>query len=393
MNKGFRRWLSSRFFSNLGKQIQETVIAWQIFKLTNDPLALGFLGLAEAVPFIGIALWAGHLVDRREKRHFILRAQIGLVASSVVLFLTTFMDQPPILIFYVITAWVGLCASFENISTSAYGQLLIPKDKFPWAMGWNLGLFQVASLAGPPLAGYLLAHVEARSIYAVIAVLLTASVISAMCLSPIHVQTTGPAEESGLDRVKHGLKFIWSQPLILSAMVLDMVAVLFGDVVALYPFFADKWGAGSVGFGFLKAASGIGSGFVSAAQAIKQFVRPSWTALRWVVAVFGLCIIGFALSPNIYLAVMFIAIGGAADGISVIIRQTTYQALTPDHLRGRVASVSSIFIWTSNELGAFESGLVARFIGVVPSALVGGLICVSSVFVMTYLFRKKIPST
>ncbi len=391
MNKGFRRWLSSRFFSNLGKQIQVTVIAWQIYKLTGNPLALGLIGLSEAIPFIGIALWAGHMVDHGEKRSFIMGAQVGLLLGALALLSFTFLPKPPLFLFYLATAWYGFCSSFENISTNAYAQLLISKESYPKAMGWNLGFFQTTVIAGPPIAGWLLTRLDPRPIYGIVALLLATSIACASLLSPIRTHNKEEGElESGLGRVKNGLKFIWTQPRILSAMSLDMVAVLFGDVVALYPFFAVKLGAGSIGFGFLKAATGIGSGLVSAVQAVRPFVRRSWTALRAVVFVFGLCIVCFSLSPNIYLAVLFLMMGGAADGVSVIIRQTTYQALTPDHLRGRVAAVSSMFIWTSNEIGAFESGLLARFAGVVPSAVIGGFICMASVFVMTKAFQGKI---
>jgi hypothetical protein len=213
----------------------------------------------------------------------------------------------------------------------------------------------------------------------------------AMCLHPIHVaQVSTEEDESAFERIKSGLRFIRSQPLILAVMSLDMVAVLFGDAVALFPFFADRLGAGPIGFGFLKAAPGMGSGLISFMQATRPFVKQTWGALKIVVTIFGLGMIAFALAPNIYLAVFFLMISGAADGISVIIRQSVYQALTPDHLRGRVASVSGIFISTSNEVGAFESGFVARFIGVVPSVIVGASLCLASVGVMHHIFRKSL---
>ncbi len=392
MKKSFSYWLGSRFFSNFGKQLQATAIAWQIFQLTRDPLALGMLGLVEAVPFVGIALWAGHLVDRHEKRSFMIRSEVGLFLSSCALLAGTLMDHPPVWFFYLITAFTGLCTSFENVSTSAYGQLLIPKHEFPKAMGWNLGLFQAALITGPIAGGWLLLHFSARALYGVAGVFILISLVLAVRLHPIHVPPPTGETESGLERVKHGLRFIWSQPMILAAMSLDMVAVLFGDVVALYPFFADRLNAGSIGFGFLKAAPGFGSATISAIQAARPFVRPTWRALRIVVFVFGLCMIAFALSPNIFLAVFFLALGGAADGVSVIIRQSIYQASTPDHLRGRVSSVSSIFISTSNEVGAFESGLAAKFLGIVPSVLIGGTITLLSVGVMTRVFRERFRS-
>ncbi|MCG3205606.1 MAG: Enterobactin exporter EntS [Elusimicrobia bacterium] len=392
MKNAFRLWLGSRFFSSLAKQIQSTVVAWQVFTLTHDPLAVGLLGLVWALPFSGIALWAGHLVDQHEKRQFMLRAEIGFMVCAAALLANGLRSAPSLYVVYGIVAFSGFCASFENISFSAYSQILISKEKFPRAMGWNLGFFQATVVCGPLLAGWLLRHVPATAIYALVGSLFLVSFVIALKLPlmPALSALPGASLEGSLERIKSGLKFICSQPLMLAAMSLDMVAVLFGDVVALYPFFADRLGAGSLGFGFLKAAPGLGSGLISAVQATRPFVRPSWLTLRVVVTLFGVCIILFALSPNIYLAALFLALGGASDGISVIVRQSIYQAHTPDHFRGRVAAVSSIFIATSNEIGEFESGLAARLMGVVPSVLLGGAICLSSVGIMSRIFRGRI---
>ncbi len=391
MNKAFQWWLGSRFFAHYAKQIQSTAIVWQVYTLTNDPLAVGLLGLAWAVPFSSIALWAGQLVDQQEKRKFMLRAKVGLMLSSIALLINGLMPVPSLLLVYTAVAFSGFCSSFGMISSSAYAQVLIPKEQFPRAMGWNLGFFQAAVVTGPLTGGWLLRHVEPGSIFMLTAGLFLISVLFATRLPPMQSpQAPGLLEESALLRIKMGLKFIRSQPLILAAMSLDMVAVLFGDVVALYPFFASRLGAGPFGFGLLKAAPGIGSGLISAYQAFRPFVRPSWFSLRVVVTVFGASMILFALSPTFGFAVFFLMVGGAADGVSVIIRQSLYQALTPDHFRGRVAAVSSIFISTSNEIGEFESGLTARWWGVVNAVLVGGTICLLSVPLMSRLFRKHL---
>lgn len=391
MKKAFRIWLGSKFLSTLAKQIQSTVVAWQVFTLTNDPLAVGTLGLVWAVPFSGIALWAGHLVDRHDKRAFMIGAEIGFLICSLALLLNGLLPTPSIFLVYVVVAITGFCSSFEMISFSAYAQLLVTKEEFPKMMGWNLGFFQVAGIFGPISGGWLLRHVAPTPMYLMVGAIFVASLIFALRLAPMAaVAAPGAPQESAPQRIKAGLRFIKSQPLMLAAMSLDMVAVLFGDVVALYPFFAANLGSGSLGFGCLKAASGVGSGLMSVAQALRPFVKPSWLSLRAVVTIFGACMIFFALSPNIYLATLFLAIGGAADGVSVIIRQSIYQALTPDHFRGRVAAVSSIFIATSNEIGEFESGLAAKLIGVVPSVLVGGTICLSSVLVMSRVFGPKL---
>lgn len=392
MRKAFRFWLGSRFFANFAKQIQSTAIAWQVYKLTNDPLAVGFLGLAWAVPFSGIALWAGQLIDQQEKRKFMFRAKSGLILCSLTFLANSLSAHPSLLLVYAVVAFSGFCASFEMIASSSYAQQLIPRDQFPRAMGWNLGFFQAAVVTGPIFGGWLLNHVEPAFIFILTCGLFSVSFLFVTRLAPMPAALSlpGSPEESGLQRIKMGLKFIRSQPLMLAAMSLDMVAVFFGDVVSLFPFFAARLGAGPLGFGCLRAASAVGSGLVSAVQAFRPFVNPTWFSLRAAVTVFGCCILCFGLAPNIYFAVLFLAIGGAADGVSVIVRQSIYQALTPDHFRGRVAAVSSIFIATSNEIGEFESGLTARWWGIVNAVLVGGSICLISVPVFNRIFGARI---
>lgn len=384
----FRRWLTSRFFSNFPKQMQELAVYWQVYQLTKDPLALGFIGLAQALPFIGISLWAGHMVDRHDKRRFMIFSEAGQLVATLGLFALSCRPNPPLFPIYICMGLVGFCGSFENISASAYIYSLVSKEHFPRAAAWNLSFFQAAIIGGPLTAGWLLHHFTPKHIYGLAAVCLAISFLLALSLKSVHTVPVIEEDESDWARVKSGLIFIRSQPLILAAMSLDMVAVLFGDCIALFPIFADMLNVGPTGLGLLRAAPPVGSLILSSLQSFRPMVRVSWGMLKTVVVVFGASMIGFALAKSLPWAVLFLAIGGMADGTSVIIRQSIYQALTPDHLRGRVASVSLIFISSSNEIGVFESGVAARFLGVVPSVIFGGCMTLGTVVAMSWVFRR-----
>lgn len=382
------RWLASRFFSNFAKQMQDLVVYWQVYQLTKDPLALGFLGLSQALPFIGIALWAGHMVDRHEKRGFLIFSEVGHLTATLGLFALTFLPNPPLFVFYVCIGLVGFFSSFENISAATYLHTYIQKSEFPRAAAWNLSCFQAAIISGPLLGGWILHEFTPRVAYGTAAICLLFSFVLATTLEKVRGEVKSPEPESDWERVKSGLRFIRSQPLIMAAMSLDMVAVLFGDCVALFPIFADILGVGPTGLGLLRAAPPIGSLILSSLQSMRPIVRISWGTLKFVVFIFGLSMIGFALSKTMPFALLFLAVGGMADAVSVIVRQSIYQALTPDHLRGRVASVSLIFISSSNEIGSFESGLSARLLGTIQSVLFGGFMTLGTVGAAGWIFRK-----
>jgi MFS family permease len=355
--------------------------------LYRDPLALGFIGLSLAIPFIGAALWAGHLVDQHEKRKFMIMSEAGHVMTSLGLFALTFLDKPPLIPIYLLLGWQGFCSSFENIAATAYAQSTISKEDFPRAAGWNLALFQAAIIIGPIFGGWMLAHSNARVVYAFIAIVLCISCLLATTLQKAEPHAIETEEEPAWQRVKMGLKFIRSERLILGSMALDMVAVLFGDCVGLFPIFAERLGVGPMGLGILRASPPIGSLCVSLLQSMRPFVVVGWKTLKIVVAVFGVAMICFAFSHTMWISMLCLIVSGAADGISVIVRQSIYQSMTPAHLRGRVSSVSLIFISSSNEIGDFESGFTAKLMGVVPAVLFGGVMTLVSVLGMGWWFR------
>jgi MFS family permease len=379
--------MGARFCANFARQILLTVVEWEIYERTKDPLALGLIGLTIAIPFILSSLWAGHIVDQHDKRRVMILSELALALCAVSLIAISSWNAAPIALLYAVVAVAGFCISFESISFSVFGQMLIPKAHFPKAAAWNLIVFQAAVILGPITGGKLLTHATARFGFGVSLSFFILSWIflqSLQSLPPMPPQVLEPT----LHRIRAGFRFIWSQPRILSAMSLDMVAVLFGDAIALFPIFSDRLGGGASGFGYLMAAPAIGSGLISAIQAWRPFVRPNWTWLRAVVLVFGFGMIAFAFMPSLPLAIACLIVTGASDGVSVIIRQSIYQALTPDPMRGRVSAVTGIFISTSNEIGAFESGALAKLIGVVPAVVFGGLMCMGSVAAMTPVFRN-----
>lgn len=388
MEKEFPLWLSARFFSHLARFAISTVVTWQVFVLTRDPLALGLIGLSEAIPFLALSLWAGDVTDRHGKRGIMILAVAGLFISAAALYLISFLEKPPLILFYLVIAFVGMCVSFESASASAFAYSIIPKQRYSRAAAMNLATFQSAIIAGPLLGGWVLSHASAQAVYAFAGVFSILSCGLMFRLTPLPPITAVHAPDASVfNRIKSGLKFIRSERLILACMSLDMVAVLFGDAVALFPIFADRFGAGPVGYGFLRAAPAIGSWLLSAVQTFRPFIVPSWKSLRLTILAFGSAIMCFALSSNIELAFLFLLLGGIADGISVIVRQSIYQALTPESYRGRMAAVSGIFIKTSNEIGAFESGAAAKLFGVVPSVLFGATVTLLSVLTFGRIFK------
>jgi MFS family permease len=383
--RDFYFWFTARFATNLARTTLEVALIWRVFKLTDSPLALGLMGLAEAVPFLLTSFWAGHLVDRHHKRPFMTGSAAAMLACAAVLFLfghrvrTTFL-------FYAATAFLGAASSFANVSSSVYVQLLVPQEDYSRAVAWNLAAFTTSVILGPILGGWLLSVHSARMAFAVGGGLLALSLVLFQFLR-FNPELTPGEGESALRRIADGIRFVRSRRLMLACMSLDMIAVLFGDAVAVFPFFAERFHAGPLGFGLLRASPALGSALLSLAHATRPLVTPSWGRIKRMVALFGLFMIAFALSRNLWLSCLFLMLAGAVDGVSVIIRQNVYRTNTPDEYRGRVSAMSGIFISASNEIGAFESGLAAKLLGAVPSVVFGGCMTLATVAFMSWRFR------
>ncbi len=386
-NPRFRLWLVSRFIANFGRQMQALVVAWQVYDLVRKPLALGFVGLAEGLPFLAFGLWAGHLADRYEKKHLVTGSIGGLLLCAVALLFLSLSKTPSVIPIYIVVGITGLLTSFEFTSAGSYVQMILREEEYPRGVAWNLSLFQAATIFGPLLAGFLISHVSVTAAYGVVAMLFLISFILTSRLEKLGI-TERDAPVDSWTSIKEGLKFLGGQPLVIACMSLDMVAVLFGDVVALFPVFAEIFGVGAIGLGVLRASPALGSMILSLIEANRPFIKIGWKSFYQTVTIFGLSILAFGLSRNFYFSVIVLIIGGMADGVSVIIRQSIFQANTPNHLRGRVSSVSSIFIRLSNEVGAFESGVAATLLGTAPSVFFGGTMTLLAVIASRIYFRK-----
>lgn len=367
--------------------MQTLLVSWQVYHLTKDPLALGLIGLSEALPFFVGAFWAGHIADVAERRLILILSQVGLAISACGLLIMTHHGHPRLLLIYGFVGFSGLCTSFEVAAAGSYIQTLIPKNIFPKAAAWNLTLFTAATIFGPIIGGWIVDHFTQTLAYGTTTAFYLLSAITFFGLRKIYPSFhKNEQEDSGLKRIMTGLKFIYSEKLLLGSMTLDLFAVLFGGAVALFPIFAEKLNVGPTGLGFLYAAPAFGSMIMALIQTRFTLVKINWNSLCWVVGIFGLSMIGFALSPFFLLALFFLTISGLVDSVSVIIRSSLLQALTPDHLRGRVVSVGSVFIRSSNEIGSFESGLAAKFMGSVQSVIFGGAMTLLTVLVMRRIF-------
>jgi len=372
----FRRLILAYGTTTVAREAQIVVVGWQIFAITNDPLSLGLIGLAEALPFIAVALYAGHIADRANRRTIAIVGTIGIALSVVALLAFTVM--PSVLAarrvwpMYAVIFASGIARSFTRPAVSALSAELIPRELYPSAVAWRSSTWQFSAILGPALGGLLYGFAGPAWSYVVVLILTIAS-IAAFALIAYEAQPL-PAANLGVgESLQAGLRFLWSQPVLLSAMTLDLFSVLFGGATALLPVFAKILGVGPEGLGVLRAAPAIGSLLIGIYIAHRPPFRRAGITLFATVAVFGLCMIAFALSRNFWLSFALLTLSGVADNISVLIRGTLLQTLTPTELLGRVSAVNQIFIGSSNEIGAFESGVAARLLGTVPSVVFGGV--------------------
>ncbi len=380
--RDYRNFLLSRIFATLATQMQALVVSWQIYQMTKDPLALGLIGLVEAVVFIVFATWAGHFADQHEKRAIILNTQGLLVICAAAFF--TLSRRPGVTVywFYVVVAFTGLARSYMWPASFAYSELTVPREIYSRAASLNSTGWEVASILGPAMGGFIYAWRGAGTAYGTVFVLMILAILftTRMGLKSAKETSTGP---HGHDLLA-GFRFVFSNPVILSAISLDMFAVLFGGVYAILPIFADILGVGAKGLGWLRAAPSIGAIVMAAYQSWRPPLVHVGKTLFVMVALFGIFTIAFAFSSTFWVALVLLAATGMVDNVSVVIRASVVQAFTPDPMRGRVSSVNGIFIGSSNEIGAFESGLAAKLMGTVPSVVFGGLMTLLTVAVVAW---------
>jgi MFS family permease len=372
----FRRFLAAHFATTVAIQIQGVVVAWQMYVDTHDPLSLGLIGLAEALPNIGTSLLGGHVADRMDRRRLAIIATTVLLVGALTLVLLAGLPSDRshwrVVGVYLVIAATGITRAFLQPARTALAAAMVPRELQANAVTWRSFVWQFAAVLGPALGGVLFVTVGARGSYLVDAALLVVALGSLAAIRHRGV----PASDRGEDllaSLKAGITYLRGQQVLLGAMTLDLFSVLFGGAVALLPVFAAEiLHVGAWGLGLLRAAPAIGAVLMSVTIAWRPPMQRAGRSLLWSVAAFGGCIIGFGLARTLWLSFAFLVLSGAADMISVVVRSTLLQLLVPDHLMGRVTSVNSIFVGSSNEIGSFESGVTAKLLGTVPAVLLGG---------------------
>lgn len=398
-----------RVFITFAFLIQYVVAGWEIYSITKDPFSLGLIGLAEAIPAIGIALYAGHLADISNKRNLLIAALVGMFISSLGLtvFTSEYMrninsDHTTVLLMYLFIFTTGLARGFYGpTATAIIAQIVIPKKKtypLPHALDaideddmrdgasakihsetlvkastTNSTVWQMSAIVAPAMGGFLYGWIGMTGSMITV---LSCIILGIFMLSQVPSTPAQPTQnEPVLDRLKAGIRFVFDNKIILNALSLDMFSVLFGGAVALLPVYADDiLECGPQGLGILRAMPSLGAVITMSYIGFRKIPGRVGTTLLWAVAGFGITIILFGISTNFYLSLFFLFLNGAFDSVSVVIRANIIQLLTPDDMRGRVSAVNTMFIGSSNELGAFESGLAAKLLGTVPSVVFGGSI-------------------
>ncbi|HUB61138.1 MAG TPA: MFS transporter [Puia sp.] len=387
----YRNFILARFFYVMALSLVTTVIGWRIYDITRNPFAIGLIGLSEFIPAFGLALYAGHIVDKSDKRSLLLRTTacyllcvIGLLAlvfGPVVRLLHNHWIQ---WLTYVIVFGTGIIRAFAGPSLSAIIAQIVPKEKLPGAVTLNSSTFLLASVTGHATAGFLIARTSYLITFSVVGVYVIIAWLCLYRLSPKQIMVTG--EKKTWESIKEGLRFVVHTRELLGASALDLFAVLFGGVRALIPVYArDILHVGPIGYAWLNAAEDIGSMIMIISLTMRPLRHNQGKTLLYAVLGFGTCIIVFGLSKLYLLSLLALLCDGMLDGISVVVRQTIVQIKTPDPMRGRVSAVNSMFINSSNELGMFESGFMARLLRVVPSVVFGG--CMTIGVVITTWFK------
>lgn len=394
-NRDFRFFAISRLLLTIATEMQGVIVGWQILQYTKDPLLFGMIALTEAIPFILTALFAGHIADIIERKKIIVIATIILSVFTFLLFAFTLnsgyvLHQFGIFPIYIVIFFTGIGRAFIAPSFFAFMSQIVPRENYPNATTWNSTAWQIGAIAGPALGGILcivgigLGYIT-DFLLMVIALFLFSFIKSRPLPEKQH-------KEDLFTSLSQGIKFVFSNQVIISALSLDLFAVLFGGAVTLLPLFASTiLHSSSIGFSLLRAAPSVGAVIMASIMVHRPPFKNAGRNMLFAVAGFGVCMILFAISTNLILSIFLLALSGAFDSVSVIIRATILQMMTPDEMRGRVSSVNNIFLGSSNEIGGFESGLVARLMGLVPSVIFGGSMTILVVG-FTYVKAKTLRS-
>ncbi len=383
-----RFFIGSMAFFTLANRAMTVIIGLQIYHLTRSPLALGILGLIEAIPALSLSLFGGYTADRFDRRKILLLTKSISIGCALWLSFVSLYAQPNVLLLYAAIFLAGLARGFSDPATTAFEAQVVPKELTVTAGSWIASTWLSCSVIGPALVGFAYEWLGISKTYAVVAFLFLLSWHCMLTIKPKAQQRilrTEPIFQS----MSLGLKFVFKEQALIGAMTLDLFAVFFGGTIALLPIFAtDILHVGARGLGFLEAAPAAGALLVMLYSTRRPPIHHAGRNLLFCVAGFGICIIIFSFSKNFALSLTALMLSGLFDGVSMVIRRSMVRLLSPDHMRGRIASVSWIFVGASNELGAFESGFVAHWIGVIPCVWVGGTITLGVVAITALMAPK-----
>ena len=404
----FRFFIIARFFVSASFQCLHVSISWQILSLTKSPLALGISGLVEFTTHFFFAFIGGEVADRFSRRKILLFSIAALaLCSSFLLGINLFflsnshtsifgihseISIPSILLgaLYLIIALIGVIRAFFAPTALAFMAHIVPPKLYPKSSAWHSAAWQTASVTGPALAGLLYANLGAEFCYGLLLLLLLTAFFLMFCVSMKAQPEKAEGKDDFIAGIGKGLSFVYRQKALAGAMLLDLFVVLFGGAVALLPIFADTiLKTGPAGLGFLRASPALGAFFASLLLLRFPPVKNTGRSLFLAVSAFGLCMILFAFSRDFYFSMILLGLSGAFDCVSVVVRSTMIQLMSPDRMRGKVAAVNSIFISSSNELGAFESGVTAEWWGTVNSVWIGGVLTQCAA-ILVYLFSPEL---
>lgn len=377
----------------LALQMQFVVLSWQVYEITKDPLSLGFIGLAEAIPAVGFALYGGHIADRHDRRKILIAVICSIFFCSLaLLFLIANYTHNGLLHtalpFYAIMFLIGVARGFYSPAQFSLMTQLIPRESYANSSAWNSTFWHIAVVIGSSAGGLMMGFLGRSVTCGIVAILVLISLVQAIRIVPKPFERM-PKQEKLSHSIKTGLRFVFSNKIILGALSLDLVAVLFGGAVAMLPVFASEiLHVGEKGFGILRAAPFAGAVLTALYFTHHPPMKNAGRKLLLCISGFAVCMILFALSTNFYLSLFILALSGSFDNVSVVIRSTILQLMTPEQMRGRVSSVSTMFISSSNEIGAFESGFAAKLLGLIPSVIFGGGVALLSVFAAAW----KLPA-
>ncbi len=366
--------------------MQATLISWEVFAITKDPFSIGLIGLVEFVPAVIMAIYSGYIIDKSDKKKLLHYSLAGnLLLTILFAYITSehalsILSKSTVLIaVYMIAFLTGVARAFSGPTSFALVSMLVPKQKLPNATSWHSSSWQIAAVSGPAIGGLLYGEKGITFAFIIMIIMLSFSVLVLFFIKP-----KPPAiiqqKEPMLKSIQQGFKFVWQSKEILGVLSLDLFAVFFGGATALLPYFSDQiLKTGPEGLGILRSAPGIGAILVMLIINFIPMRKDQGKIMLYCVAGFGLMMIIFGLSTFFWLSFAALLISGVLDGISVIVRSTVLQLKTPENMKGRVSSLNSIFIISSNELGAFESGFAARLMGVVPAVVFGGTMTIGIV--------------